>query len=82
MSAHNAKPDRSERLARVILALQRASWWTSLELQRATDSCNLTADISECRAAGYGILCKFVETLPSGRRVSRYRLVSTPEARK
>ena len=60
------------------LALLRRCEPTTIEIREATNVCNVTVLISELRANGYDIRCRYVGATEEGKRVYRYRLVSEP----
>ena len=72
---HAANPEKSRRLARMLELLKaHPRGATTLELQRWSDSCAVSTDISELRQSGYVIDCICEGTNRNGRKVYRYTL--------
>ncbi len=44
---------------------------TTIELQKVTNSCNISADIADARKLGIDIRCRFLRT-QNGRRISEF----------
>jgi hypothetical protein len=72
---HFADVKKSHRLRRMVKALGR-SWRTTAELQAITRSMCVHTDISELRANGKDILCRYDSTdAQTGAKIYRYRLI-------
>ena len=72
---HFANVKKSNRLRRMLRALGR-SWRTTAELQAATGLMAVHTDISELRANGKDVLCRYDHTdTQTGSRIYRYRMI-------
>ena len=68
---HAAHPDRSERLRRMLEALEDRPGSTTMALQERTKSCAVATDISELRSRGY-VIERIGDGTRNGRRINRY----------
>jgi len=77
---HAANPEKSRRLARMLELLKaHPRGATTLELQRWSDSCAVSTDISELRQNGYIIERRRLDNTPNGRQVHQYTLKGRTE---
>ncbi len=73
---HYADAKKSSRLLATREILSRHSWKTTLEIQRYTGSTRPSSDISELRANGADIVCRFDHYNPqTGNKIYRYRMI-------
>jgi hypothetical protein len=71
---HAADVEKSKRLKNVLRALCDRAEHSTAELFGRTRNARVSSDISECRANGYNIVCRYLG-LRNERRVFTYRLL-------
>ena len=67
---HYANAEKSQRLTRVIAALESGGWLTTRDIIERANVCAVNSAISEIRRNGY-----LVETRCAGRGVYEYKMV-------
>lgn len=74
-SFHHAS-DNSDRIQRIVKFLRSKGekGATSLEISDACYSPRASSDVSEARACGHNIDCKYEGKSPTGRKIYRYRI--------
>ena len=75
MSFHHATTD-SDRIRRIWAALRHSkeAGMTTAELNLACGSTRASSDVSEARANGIDIVCRYIGLTKSGRRLHKYWL--------
>jgi hypothetical protein len=76
---HAARPDKSERLKRVLEVLRAHPYGvSSLNLQEQAQTVAPGTCVSELRRAGYAIRCEYLMRKDNGSKVYIYSLGETP----